>query len=278
MRLLPSLLCIHAARGFLIQDSSNTLRQAQVTPSSSSRLFYHFMEPVGGSSSNDGDLSPELQQLDQARQHFEKLVGFSIQKNTSNRNRRILTSAERHTKEREIALLQELAGSNQVVDELVQLWTTEREDAEAAAVLRQLEGGDCSRGLVREEAALRRMCQDYDGAWAEPYSRLSTLLFFKGEFKEAIEMAERAAALKPWHFEVFQTSRLLSQQEIDDEFLVERAKRLADQALPKLHDQSRAEWVAQAIAAAQRQLEDAVVVTALLQREFVELAEDEIWQ
>lgn len=250
----------------------HTTSDTGLSSSPTTRLYYHFMEPYDGSS----ELSPELTELDQARQHFEKLLW--LETDILQTKKKKLTKAERLVKEREIALLQQLANSNQAVEDLVQLWTMEEcgEDEESGCVLQQMED-TCSEGLVEEECALRRMCQEHDD-WAEPFSRLATLLFYKGEFAEAIEMAEKAASVKPWHFEVHNISMLLSQQKIDDEEVLQRAKRLADKALPKLSDASRSDWVSHAITEARRQLEDAEVVTAILQRQFVELSEDEIWQ
>jgi len=165
----------------------------------------------------------------------------------------LLTNSSRRLRELEIELLKSLTTSDAAIDELIHLWTTER-DEEASIYLLTMQSA-CSAGLVQEEEALRRMSERYP-AWAEPYARLATLLFYKGRAEEAVAMAEKAVDLKPWHFEALQIAQLLSQTDFP---LQHRAQRLARKAIPKLSDPypARKMWVDRAVAQALQQYREA---------------------
>jgi hypothetical protein len=202
-------------------------------------------------------------------------------------NLRLLTSAGRRLRELEIQLLESLRDNDDGVDQLVHLWTTER-NAESAHALLQMQTNDqpCSVGLVQEEAALAELCRSYPG-WAEPWSRLATLLFYKGipRWSDALSAAEEAIRIKPWHFEALNVcSLILAQMDHpenpsvifgdDDsvEDLRRRCYRLSRLALPKLgthtkdHLEARQVWVARAVATAQHQLQCAEQYTTARKR------------
>ena len=207
----------------------------------------------------------------------------------------LLTNAGRRLRELEMELLASLADSDAGIEELIHLWTTERdEEASTYLLAMQSAASECSAGLVQEEAALRQMSERYP-AWAEPYSRLATLLYYKGEAREAIEMAEKAVDLKPWHFEALHIAVLLSQQiqENDDDdnddsaaaastttIHPKRAQRLARKALPDLTDRrGRQVWVERAVAQAAQQLREAEQRTRYAQRSRqCVFREEDIWQ
>jgi hypothetical protein len=114
-----------------------------------------------------------------------------------------LTANSKRIKELELKLLSELADSDDVVDQLVDLWVGER--ADASQVLRDMEQvGSCSPGLQREEVQLRAMVERYGREWVEPMSRLAVLLFTKGQNSEAIDLTWKVLEAKPWHFEAAQ--------------------------------------------------------------------------
>jgi hypothetical protein len=183
----------------------------------------------------------------------------------------LLTSAGRRLRELEIQLLESLRDSDGGIDQLVHLWTTERSSESAHALLQmQKSEQPCSAGLVQEEAALAELCRMHPG-WAEPWSRLATLLFYKGipRWSDALSAAEEAIRIKPWHFEALNVCRLILQQMdhpdnpnvlfgCDDTVadLRRRCQRLSRLALPKLQEdnQARHMWVARAVATAQYQV------------------------
>jgi hypothetical protein len=206
----------------------------------------------------------------------------------------LLTSAGRRLRELEIQLLESLRDSDGGIDQLVHLWTTERSTESAHALLQmQTSERPCSAGLVQEEAALAELCRRHPG-WAEPWSRLATLLFYKGipRWSDALSAAEEAIRIKPWHFEALNVCRLILQQMDqpenpdvifgDDDTVADlrrRCQRLSRLALPPLPDDARHVWVARAVATAHYQVrcaEDARrTTTMVLPRDD---DEESVWQ
>ena len=211
----------------------------------------------------------------------------------------LLTSSGRRLRELEIQLLESMRTNDDGIDQLVHLWTTER-NAEAAYALLQLQNSNqiCSQGLVQEEADLANLCRNYPG-WAEPWSRLATLLFYKGvvRWSDALSAAEEAIRIKPWHFEALNVCTLILAQMDhpdnpsvifgDDESVADlrrRCHRLSRLSLPKLkhtgttgetphhvhHNKEALEarhmWVSRAVATAQHQLQCAEEYTAAFRR------------
>jgi tetratricopeptide (TPR) repeat protein len=180
-------------------------------------------------------------------------------------------------REVEMQLLASLEESDAAIEELIHLWSTERDET-AANDLIQMQS-QCSEGLVEEEAKLRSMCHNFVG-WAEPYARLTTLLYYLGRTEEAVTMAEQAIALKPWHFEVLQMSILLARHEQSDPDTVARSQHLARNAMPVLAEdpEGRRAWVSRALVWAKQQLAEAEEMTFRAQRYSNSLTEDDIWQ
>ena len=208
----------------------------------------------------------------------------------------MLTTSGRRLRELEIQLLESIRTNGDGIDQLVHLWTTEW-NPEASLALLQLQNSNqiCSHGLVREETDLANLCRNYPG-WAEPWSRLATLLFYKGiaRWSDALSAAEEAIRIKPWHFEALNVCTLILTQMDhpenpdvifgDDESVADlrrRCHRLSRLALPKLFDsttgttstsasstsqkearEARHMWVSRAVATAQHQLQCAEQYTA----------------
>ena len=118
----------------------------------------------------------ELQELERARAAFEALLERQQQKQQQDEKPEhiMLTNSGRRLRELEIELLKSLATSDGAIDELIHLWTTERDEEASIYILAMQSASECSAGLVEEEEALRRMSKQYL-AWAEPYARLATL-------------------------------------------------------------------------------------------------------
>jgi hypothetical protein len=198
----------------------------------------------------------------------------------------LLTSAGRRLRELEIQLLESMRTNDDGIDQLVHLWTTERNAASAHALLQMQNSNQiCSQGLVQEEADLAELCRNYPG-WAEPWSRLATLLFYKGvaRWSDALSAAEEAIRIKPWHFEALNVCTLILTQMDhpdnpsvifgDDDSVADlrrRCHRLSRLSLPKLDKNSNQQkdalearhmWVSRAVATAQHQLQCAEQYTA----------------
>lgn len=205
----------------------------------------------------------------------------------------LLTSSGRRLRELEIQLLESMRTNDEGIDQLVHLWTTER-NAEASYALLQMQNSNqiCSQGLVQEEADLANLCRNYPG-WAEPWSRLATLLFYKGvvRWSDALSAAEEAIRIKPWHFEALNVCTLILAQMDhpdnpsvifgDDDSVADlrrRCHRLSRLSLPKLNSgttgfhpnkealEARHMWVSRAVATAQHQLQCAEEYTAAFRR------------
>ncbi|CAJ1934408.1 unnamed protein product [Cylindrotheca closterium] len=109
-----------------------------------------------------------------------------------------LTTGSKRRKEVELQLLEHLKESNEAIDPLIELWSSERQDA--AAIFESMEEV-CSPGLKEEEMTLRQMIDESDMEWAEPMVRLSLLFFVKGQYEDSLNWCQKALGVKPWHFE-----------------------------------------------------------------------------
>ena len=109
-----------------------------------------------------------------------------------------LTTGSKRRKEVELQLLEHLKESNEPIDPLIDLWSSERQDA--AAVFESMEEV-CSPGLKEEEMTLRQMIDESEMEWAEPMVRLALLFFVKGQYDESLNWSQKALDVKPWHFE-----------------------------------------------------------------------------
>lgn len=200
----------------------------------------------------------------------------------------VWTNSVRRFREMELALLQTLRNSDTAIASLIHLWTTERDEVAAQALwsLQQQhhQHSNNNNVVVTEEDTLIALCRLHPG-WAEPQARLAAILYEQGRLDEALVAAERAVAIKPWHFAATQigalilhqmpahcsTSSLLSSstsaRKHDEEMrdILVRAAVLARQTLPSLsissnsaNRRARQLWVDHAVAKATEQLQYAV--------------------
>lgn len=253
-------------------------------------LFHVILEEVQGflvasppsvvpSSLHSSPLDLELEELDRARATFEKHFWQEHnEKEYASSSSPILTSAGRHRRNLEILLLESLRDSDDAVDELMHLWMYER-DAQSADDLVKMQEL-CSPGLVQEEIALREMVGK-DATWAEPYSRLAAILYFKGQTENSYEIAERTLRMKPWHFEVSQLLIMLSLRQQNMSQAMYWARNFA---LPPLRENTgnkkRNEWVDRALQQARNQYEEAEKATEAKRksRSKVVVGEGNTWQ
>ncbi|GKZ01213.1 hypothetical protein MPSEU_001072600 [Mayamaea pseudoterrestris] len=193
--------------------------------------------------------------LDEARRSFEQILDqhapeFAL------RHLHVLTSSCRRRKQLEIQLLQSLEDSDEALEELIHLWIHEGAPEDANIILDMQE--ECSPGLVKEEALLKKMIRKHP-SWCEPSLRLATLLFYKGRTEESFELAHRARELKPWHFEVYPLLIMLNLRGPNPSF--QSAIGWARMGLPKLHGRRRHEWVMRAVEQAETQFETAKAIS-----------------
>jgi len=113
----------------------------------------------------------------------------------------VLTSTKHQLLQTEVELLRHLVESDDALDALVDLWAREREDSSVTLISME---EHCSDGLREEEAALRKMMENYGNDWVEPQARLALLLFVRGMYDEAIHLSQSVLSIKPWHFETAQ--------------------------------------------------------------------------
>jgi len=168
-------------------------------------------------------LDDELHNLESARANFEFLMQTEglvkddlmvpLPHKPQEYTPRPLTESSRQRREFEIQLLQSLADSDDAIDEIMNLWMMER-GVDAAETLSRMEN-TCSPGLKQEEEILRQLMDEYGIHWAEPVSRLASLLYYKGKSLESQQWCEIALAVKPWHFEVAHTMVLNSLRQDD---------------------------------------------------------------
>jgi len=109
-----------------------------------------------------------------------------------------LTTGSKRRKEVELQLLKHLKQSDDPIDPLIDLWSSERQDA--AAIFESMQEV-CSPGLKKEEMTLRQMIDDSEMEWAEPMVRLALLFFVKRQYEDSLEWCHKALDVKPWHFE-----------------------------------------------------------------------------
>lgn len=193
-----------------------------------------------------------MEDFEDARESFDA---------TMNNYMKPLTAGTKRSKEVELKLLEHLEKSDEVIDPLVDLWTSERQDA--APVLRAMEES-CSPGLKIEEAELRNMINCFGKEWAEPMARLALVLFTKRNYDEAEFWGRRALEVKPWHFEA---GRLLVtvylRQEKFAEALLAARKHMLPSFNSRTQNKRRKLWVEQVTRQARQLLEEAEAAAAL---------------
>jgi len=173
-----------------------------------------------------------------------------------------LSEAGRTLREVEMKLLESLADSDAGLEELVHLWTTEREAIAAMDIMNMQ--SKCSEGLMQEEERLIHMARKHPG-WAEPMALLATLLYHKGpeHLDRSAKTAHSVLELKPWHFEALNLMVNISHRQ-NKQAEAEDWKR---RALPPLDQrENRKAWVEWALGQARAILDEAEHTTAAIRR------------
>lgn len=204
-----------------------------------------------------------MEEFEAARHQFEQMMATDAKTQTpptEDASVKPLTASSKRLMELELKLLEQLEDSDDVVDPLVELWTAERSDA--AKELQEMELGDCSPGLVREEELLRAMIQRYGMEWVEPMSRLAVLLFTKGRMSEAMDLVRKVLEIKPWHFEAGQLLVILLLRDGQYKSALRAAR---SYMLPNFNDHTdnrrRKRWVREKVNQAQGLFRQALAAT-----------------
>ena len=231
-------------------------------------------------------LDDELDHLEEARSKFEFLMQTEglvkenlmvpLPHSPDEYTPRPLTEKSRERRELELSLLQSLESSDDGIEELMSLWMVER-GPEAAQELQSMETL-CSPGLVEEERILRNLMHEYGIHWAEPVSRLASLLYFKGNSAESKEWCEIALAVKPWHFEVVHTCVLNALRSNDLGAAVRWQRRALPGLNPTNNHKRRKAWVARAVKDAQNSLQKAKKAARESKPEQRSKWSNEVWQ
>ena len=276
---LASWMLLSAA--FLLSHNAAAFVPTTTMPSSTSSSSRQHKIRTFASSLDD-----ELDNLEKARANFEFLMQteglikdnlmIPLPHSKDEYTPRPLTESSRTRRELEISLLKSLDDSDEAIEELMALWMVER-GQDACHELHRMETV-CSPGLVEEESILRNLMDEYGIHWAEPVSRLASLLYFKGQSAESEQWCEIALAVKPWHFEVVHTNVLNALRDQD----LAAAVRWQRQALPALNastkNKRRKAWVARAVEDAQESLKKAERAAQEQTRESLSPFPNEVWQ
>eukprot|EP00977_Amphora_coffeiformis_P028504 scaffold35500_cov168-Amphora_coffeaeformis.AAC.2 len=110
-----------------------------------------------------------------------------------------LTSAERDRRLAEIEMLQALKDSDEPLQDLWELWFSERGKT-AKERLEQVDQFMAGGQIVVAEKMLRQMIQEYGVYWVEPINRLATLLYLSGRLEESYKLCLVVLHLRPYHF------------------------------------------------------------------------------
>ena len=110
-----------------------------------------------------------------------------------------LTSAERDRRLVEIELLQALNDGDGPLQDLWDLWFSERGKT-AKERLEQVDQFMAGGQVMVAEKMLRQMIQEYGVYWVEPINRLATLLYLSGRLEESYQLCLVVLHLRPYHF------------------------------------------------------------------------------
>jgi len=229
------LLTANIAAGFVSPSVNICLCSCEQTPDSTSRCW----------------ALDSLEDLDDARNSYESIIMGTVKDLVPNSMKKLTTSACARLNV-EIALLLSMLDSDDAVDEIMNLWITER-GAESAIVLRDMEL-QCSAGLRKEEAVLREMIAQYQEGWIEPMNRLAAVLYYQGDSEESHIWCSTVLRHKPWHFEA---AHLQVMNGLRLGFDRSEIMRMGRNSLPPIHlTRTRQKWVERMLREARSRLHE----------------------
>lgn len=174
-----------------------------------------------------------------------------------------LTSAERDRRLAEIEMLKGLKDSDDPVQDLWELWFSERGKT-AKEQLEQVDRFIAEGQVLAAEKMLRHLIREYGVHWVEPINRLATLKYMDGKLEESHKLCLVVLHLRPYHFGALSgiVAVSIGLGKRDD------ARRWAEKRLPSLVASSsfppfpqdgpqnprRTEWVQRAVKQAQETL------------------------
>lgn len=257
-------------------DNNNKKKQNRPNPFSLLDLFFRndntknqTPEPSPSSSSNKSRRgnsitaaveawTTELKYDQNKNVNLSLLKNVDLQKSLCSKTRLPLTAMEMERRLAEIQLLTQLQDSNEVVEDLWNLWYQEQGPA-GVAWMRQVEAHlTAPQQWPQAERATIQMIQQYGTTWAEPINRLATLYFMQGRLTESEQLCHVVLTIKPWHFGALSglVTVYASLHQVD------KARQWAYRRLPSLQppnygssNQRRQLWVQEAIRQAKAMLQ-----------------------
>jgi len=232
----------------------------------------------GGFDEEDGneDSDSSKDEIEIMRRKLEETVGLgdsygnTRESDSKSAPLQRLTTTAKERRKVEIELLQNLAYSDEPMNELWALWFVEKGPGPASQLLstqdyfqagiiddEDSDTGSISKNKEFEESEykLKEIINEYgttvDG-WAEPINRLATLYYLQGKYKESVAMCELVLDIKPWHFGCL-SGIVLCYAQLGDRV---NARMYASRRLPPLEaTERREEWVDRAVSEAIRSME-----------------------
>lgn len=137
--------------------------------------------------------SDSLEDLELVRSSFEELWNVQVSEHRED-------TLARQRQRRELELLRSLLDSDDSIDPLIVLWSSEPDGAGSISL--NLDVNGMSRPQIASEERQLRCIAEAHPDWTEPYIRLSAILFIQDRIYESYEYALKALDLKPWHFAI----------------------------------------------------------------------------
>lgn len=179
----------------------------------------------------------------------------------------IWTTVEIRRRETERRLLSNLLQGDDAINQLRNLWFSERGN-EVEALMYQAEFGI---GHPQNWTLAETILQDLilaDPTYLEPFARLSKLYCLQGRFQESHDMCRRVLEQRPWHYVALETMvAVLLVKDDNRQLLLWAKKRLPPPSQHKL----RRTWVEQAI-------EDSKRIQKEAENHQIENVDDSSWQ
>ena len=215
---------------------------------------------AGTDNNEDGNGRSNNDEIESMRRRLEQTVASTRTSEVVSTTQGLSTTAKERRKY-EIELLEDLAYSDEPMNELWALWFVEKGPGPASQLLATQDYfqkvGNGDKGSAKQfqeiEQKLREIIREHGvSEWAEPINRLATIYYLQGKFKESIAMCELVLDIKPWHFGCL-SGIVMCYAELGDRV---NARLWASRRLPPLEAiERREEWVKRAVSEAERSLE-----------------------
>lgn len=112
-----------------------------------------------------------------------------------------MTTIERERRTAELELLANLDKGDESLEELWELWFSEK-GSHAGAMLHRADDlmNDGAEHFAEAENILRSLIEEHGVYFAEPLNRMATIYHLQGRMEEALTLNKMVLSVKPWHF------------------------------------------------------------------------------